>query len=359
MKTRQEILEESFLEISKHNRRSVAISVGVGKTLLGLTDMERELAKKPNAKFLVVIPKLSVKNTWIDECIKHDKKQLIDHFEFVTYRSLIKSKLDYTVIYFDEVHNLKFTHGKYLTHYKGRILGLTGSPPRHAKSEKGLMLTAYAPIVYEYITDNAIDDRILNDYKIYVHSVELDKRLNIDITMKSGKSFSTSEQKVYDFWCKKIDEDPYNKHFRLTRMRMMQGFKSKELKTKQLLTLINDKCLIFCNTTEQADRLCSHVYHSKNKNNEENLESFKKGEILTLASVAQLKEGINISKLKASIILHAFASEYVTKQKIGRLLRLPINELAVVHILMYKNTVDEEWVKKALQDYNPEKIIYL
>ena len=89
------------------------------------------------------------------------------------------------------------------------------------------------------------------------------------------------------------------------------------------------------------------------------LDKFKKGEILTLASVQQLKEGINIPKLKASIILHAFASEYVTKQKIGRLLRLPVNELAVVHILMYKDTVDEHWVKKALQDYNPEKIIYL
>ena len=77
------------------------------------------------------------------------------------------------------------------------------------------------------------------------------------------------------------------------------------------------------------------------------------------ASVQQLKEGINIPKLKASIILHTFASEYVTKQKIGRLLRLPVNELAVVHILMYKDTIDETWVKKALQDYNPEKIIYL
>ncbi len=359
MKTKQEILEESFLEISKHNRRTTAISVGVGKTLLGLTDMEKELAKKPNAKFLVVIPKLSVKNTWIDEAVKHNKKYLIDHFEFVTYRSFLKSNFDYTVIYFDEIHNLKFSHGTYLTHYKGKILGLTGSPPRHPKSEKALMLKAYAPIVYEYITDDAVDDRILNDYVIYVHPVELNSFNDIKITTKTGKTFSTSEKNMYNYWSKKIDEDPYNKQYRLLRMKTMQGFKSKELKTKQLLTLINNKCLLFCNTTEQADRLCDYVYHSKNKNNEENLDKFKKGEILTLASVQQLKEGINIPKLKASIILHAFASEYVTKQKIGRLLRLPIDELAVVHILMYKDTVDEIWVKKALQDYNPEKIIYL
>ena len=91
--------------------------------------MERELAKKPDAKFLVVIPKLSIKNTWLDEAVKHNKKHLTEHFEFVTYLSLTKLGLDYTVIYFDEVHNLKFSHGKYLTHYKGKILGLTGSPP--------------------------------------------------------------------------------------------------------------------------------------------------------------------------------------------------------------------------------------
>ena len=57
------------------------------------------------------------------------------------------------------------------------------------------MLKAYAPIVYEYITDDAIDDRILNDYKIYVHSISLDNRNNIEMKTKAGKSFATSEKK--------------------------------------------------------------------------------------------------------------------------------------------------------------------
>ena len=103
----------------------------------------------------------------------------------------------------------------------------------------------------------------------------------------------------------------------------MQGFKSKETKAKQLLTLINNKCLLFfCNTIDQANRLAEYVYHSKNKSNDENLDKFKKGEILTLASVQQLKEGINVPKLKASIILHAFASEYVTKQKNWKVVKI-------------------------------------
>jgi superfamily II DNA or RNA helicase len=362
MKTRQEILEESFSEISKHRRRSAAISVGVGKTLLGLTDMEKELQENPSSKFLVVIPKLAVRQTWIDEAVKHNKKEIIDKMCFVTYRSFIKSNLSYTSIYLDEVHNLKFSHGEYLTHYKGKILGLTGSPPRNPKSEKGLMLRAYAPIVYEYITDDAVDDKILNDYKIYVHCIDLDKAKTIVNKTKTGKVFMNSEVDSYNYWSKRIENassDYEAKMCRLMRMKAMQSFTSKELKVKQLTTLINDKCLIFCNTTAQADKLCNHVYHSKNKSNDVNLEAFKKGEITMLASVSQLKEGINIPGLKASIILHSFASEYVTKQRIGRLVRLPVDELAVIHILMYKNTIDEEWVSKALQDYSQEKIIYL
>lgn len=363
MKTKNDIQQLALDAIKTKRRSTIAMSVGSGKTLVGIYHMEQELYNNINSKFLIVIPKLSVKNTWIDESIKHEKEHLTKHMSFTTYRSLIKCSLDYTALYLDEIHNLKYSHSTWLSQFKGRILGLTGSPPRNSKSEKARMLTAFAPIVYEYITDEAIDDRILNDYIIYVHSLELDKVKNISNKTKTGSIFMSSELDTYNYWTKRIEQAYGNpgleKICRLMRMKSMQGFKSKETKTKQLVTLIDDKCLIFCNTTEQADRLCEHVYHSKNKDNEANLEAFKKGEIKLLASVAQLKEGINIPGLKASIILHSFASEYVTKQKIGRLLRLPVEEVAVVHLLMYKNTVDEEWVKKALQDYNFKKIIYL
>lgn len=43
----------------------------------------------------------------------------------------------------------------------------------------------------------------------------------------------------------------------------------------------------------------------------------------------------------------------------GRLLRLNPNETAVIHILCYKNTVDEQWVNTALEDLDQTKIKYL
>jgi hypothetical protein len=39
-------------------------------------------------------------------------------------------------------------------------------------------------------------------------------------------------------------------------------------------------------------------------------------------------------------------------------LRLNPDDKAVIHILMYSNTVDEDWVQDALRDLDPEKIVY-
>ncbi len=40
------------------------------------------------------------------------------------------------------------------------------------------------------------------------------------------------------------------------------------------------------------------------------------------------------------------------------MLRLNPDDVATIHILCYKNTVDEFWVKSALQDFDQSKIQY-
>jgi superfamily II DNA or RNA helicase len=85
---------------------------------------------------------------------------------------------------------------------------------------------------------------------------------------------------------------------------------------------------------------------------------FKKGEIDKLSAVLQLNEGINIPGLKHGIILHAYGNERKASQRIGRMLRLNPDECAIIHILYYRNTVDEIWVRKALEDFDSDKIIW-
>ena len=121
---------------------------------------------------------------------------------------------------------------------------------------------------------------------------------------------------------------------------------------------INTKCIVFANTQEQADRLCRFSYHSGNSNSEGNLIAFKEGRINKLSCVLQLNEGINIPQLRQGIIMHAYGNERKASQRIGRLLRLNPEDKAIVHILCYKGTVDEKWVKEALESFDQSKIIW-
>lgn len=357
---RELIQQEALNAVDKKHRAGLGISMGVGKTLIGLQHMQKEY-NKGYRKFLVVAPKVSIFQSWKDDAVKFGLKHLLDNIEFTTYLSLSKKTRDYDVIYLDECHSLLYSHDFYLSTFPGKILGLTGTPPRFHKSEKGEMVSKYCPIVYTYIADDAVNDKILNDYKIIIHRVPLGTTKTHKVKTKNGGFFMTSEQANYDYWSERIltaSSPVQQKIFRIMRMQAMMQFSSKERYAKQLLDMMHDKCLVFCNNTEQADRICSHSYHSKNNDSDFNLELFKSGQITALASVQQLNEGVNIPNLKSGIIMHAYSNERKSSQRLGRLLRLSPDDKATIHVLMYEDTIDEEWVSEALRDLDSEKIVY-
>ena len=183
---------------------------------------------------------------------------------------------------------------------------------------------------------------------------------NIRVQLKD-KEFYTSEIKNYNYWSERVYEANSPKQRQISsvmRMRSMMDFKTKENYAKQLLYDIDEKCIVFCNTQDQADRVCEYSYHSKNPESEENLISFGNDDIMKLSCVMQLNEGVNIPNLRVGIILHSFGNERKSNQRIGRLLRLNPTETSMVHILCYKNTIDEKWVDEALKDLDNNKIKY-
>lgn len=364
MSNKREEIQQAALDIAcKHKRCGMGISMGVGKTLIGLRYLNH-LQEKNMYKLntLVVAPKLSIFQTWEDDAQKFDiDSKVIDQCTFTTYLSLNKhNPHNYDVVILDECHSLLSNHETFLANYQGHILGLTGTPPRYVQNEKGQMVMKYCPIIYKYITDDAIDDAILNDYRIIVHKMPLSSTNNIPIALKNS-NFYTSERKNYDYWTKRIMDAQSKKQEQIAsvmRMRSMMDFKTKETYAKYLLNEIEDKCIVFCNTQAQADRICKNSVHSENPDADENLEKFKKDEINKLSCVLQLNEGINIPNLRAGIIMHAYGNERKSNQRIGRLLRLNPNDTAIIHILCYSGTVDERWVTEALKDLDTSKIKY-
>jgi len=359
--TRNDIQEKVLKVLENVERGTVALSGSGGKTLIGLKHMN--MNQNGHSKFLVAAPKKSIFQSWKDEAIKFNLEYLLSNITFTTYLSLSKQNInDYDIIYLDEVHSLTLTCNFILSKFKGKIIGLTGTPPVNEKSEKWFMVDKYCPVVYSYSTDEAIDDFILNDYKLVIHLIELDRVKNIKI-IKPNATWNTSELAIYNYWTGRVD----NSHGKMKqiaaiqRMKAMQGFLSKELKAKQLLNNIGEfnKCLCFASTQEQSARICATTYHSNNKFSESNLESFKQGKLLKLCAVEQLNEGINITNLKYGIIMHSYGNERKATQKIFRFLRLNPDDCSTIHILCYKDTIDEQWVKNALERFDQTKIMYL
>jgi superfamily II DNA or RNA helicase len=358
---RERVQQEALDAVAARRRAGLNISMGVGKTLIGLKHMKQHLDHNPGAQFLVVAPKVSIYNSWKDDAVKFGLSELLDCITFTTYRSLEKQHQNYDVVYLDECHSLLYSHQLWLQTFPGRTLGLTGTAPRHSNSEKGEMVDMYCPIMYNYITNNAVDEGVLNDYKIIIHTMELSKKKNVNISTKTGKSWMTSEREQYDYWDRKIANGgsfQEMQHARIMRMRVLMDFKTKETYAKNLIDHINNKCIIFANTQEQADRLCLYSYHSNNPLSENNLEAFKSGMIKQLSCVQQLNEGVNIPNLKSGVIMHSYSNERKANQRIGRLLRLNPDDTATIHILMYSGTVDEHWVMQALGELDPAKILF-
>lgn len=360
--TKDDVQKQALPIALQYKKVGLAISMGIGKTYLGLQYIKclQYLEKKP-LKILIVAPKKTIIQSWKDEAVKFKLEDCLKNAVFTTYISLNKQDDDYDVVILDEAHSLLFSHDNYLKNCNGRILGLTGTPPRHEDSEKGFMVNRYCPIKFEYVTKKAVEDKILNDYKIYVHYLKLNSNKELQVTYKSG-SFMTSEVANYMYWTNRVDDARPGKSKQIAsvmRMKAMMEYPSKEVYAKELLSQQKDKCILFCNTQAQSDRLCSHSYHSGNTQSEDNLIKFKENKIKKLSCVLQLNEGVNIPNLKSGIIMHSYGNERKGSQRIGRLMRMPVNETATIHILCYENTVDEFWVKSALKDYDQDKIIHL
>lgn len=313
---REDVQRDALLATDGKRVCSLVLATGVGKTLVGLTHME--LNTTPLMRCLVVAPKKAIFQSWKDDAVKFGKENLLGRMTFTTYLSLNKhNPNDYDAVYLDEMHSLLDSHRGFLQLYKGKILGLTGTPPKRDYSEKGKLVNEFCPVVYTFKADDAVENGILNDYQIVVHQLQLTH--NKVFPVKTGnRQYMASEIDNYTYWSRRIDVGSGNMHMlRVMRMKAMMEYPSKELYTKKLMESIQTKCIIFANTQAQADRLCNYSYHSGNKESEDNLLMFKEGKIDKLSTVLQLNEGVNIPNLKQGIIMHAYGNERKAAQRIN------------------------------------------
>ena len=371
---KKQTLQDHILTVIQGKRLvGVAVAMGVGKTVIGLRDMDRvltehQLRRSATKPFLVAAPTQAILDSWPQEAHKFGLGHLLDCITFTTYRSLSKtlSSGHYHKLYLDECHALKDSHEPGLKAHvtrKNSILGLTGTPPAQPDSEKGRLVATYCPMLVDYTTDEAVLAGLLNDYRLVVHRLPLSPVRDYLLTLPSGSQFTTSERDNYQYWSTRLANAAQDKFpvetLRLLRMQALMQYPGKGRYMAHLARQFTEKVLLFTCNQQQAEQQAAHTYHSKNKDSQANLVKFNTGEIQRLACVAQLSEGVNIPHLRIGIIWHAFGNERKAAQRIGRLLRLNPDETATVHLLQYQDTVDEHWVAQALAAFDPAKISYV
>ena len=362
MSNNRDQVQQEALQVSLDNDRcTLAISMGVGKTRIAIKNLQARY--NPLLTALVVVPKLSIKQAWLDELDKLNLQDLKGSISFVTYLSLNKKDPEaYDIVYLDECHSILESHLPFLNAFKGKILGLTGTPPVNKTSTKYKIIASYCPVKYTFTVDNATDSDILNDYRIIVHMLQLSKLKTCKKNnKKTGGIWFTSELDDYNYLTKRLHDANTPKLRQISsimRMKAMQSYYTKEEYAKGIIKTMEDKVIVFANTKEQADRIAPYSFYSGNNMSNHNLRMFANDEIPALSCILQLSEGVTIPNLRQGIIMHAYGNERKSAQRIGRLLRLNPDETATCHILCYKDTVDEKWVRNALSEFDDSKIKY-
>ena len=196
--TQREVVQNDALSIAtQHKRCGLGISMGVGKTRIAIEHLKKNY--NPFIKALVVVPKNTVMKSWTTELEKMGNEDLLNHITFTTYLSINKhNPADYDIVYLDECHSLLLTHEPFLSQFTGRILGLTGTPPRRTDSVKGRLVNKYCPIKYTFKVDDATDSHILNDYNIIIHELTLSPLKNVKKKKKDGGIWYQSELADYN-----------------------------------------------------------------------------------------------------------------------------------------------------------------
>ena len=116
MSNREKIQKEALELTLDHKHCGLGISMGVGKTRVAIQHLIKNY--HDDIQVLVVAPKKSIFQSWIDELDKIECTELVKHITFSTYLSINKhDPEEYDIVYLDECHSLLFSHKEFLQSY--------------------------------------------------------------------------------------------------------------------------------------------------------------------------------------------------------------------------------------------------
>jgi len=367
-RTKSEIQFEALNLSEFHSYLVLEHATGLGKSLAAINIIE-----KYGGNWNIVLAETNHELNWIEEFKEHNKQHLLENIKFFCYQSLHKNLNDQNYI-FDELHHicsekrLNELNHIHLFNLK-RFIGLSATLTRIQKEEIGNVIGSFH--VYKISLDDAISWGILPEPTIYLVGTELDNiTINQTFHFNKIKSVDCTELDWYNYQSERIE------HFKLKYYSVQQEWaKIKWLKSAndrkkflatcktkyavKLLEYLKSKRLIcFTGSIEQSEQLSNGLsIHSKisKKKREELLNKFNSGEIDKLFATGMLKEGQNLNNIQVGIIIQLDNVDRYFVQVTGRTLRAKFPEQYIMYV---KNTQDEVYIEKVLNNINKDYVNY-
>ena len=393
--TREELVQTAIKLINTNTSVALLWATGVGKSVAAIKMANHYLNKIKNGKVLLLVAETPHKDNWAKE---FDKWGMINASLTVEcYASLHKYRnTQWDLVIYDEAHHLG-------SDLRLEILSTMKSKKNillSATMDRGmlnLLESSLGYIAWHRITlQDAIDFDILPGPHIHLIPLLLDntletemiieewgdekKRIPIYTSLKDKWVYLKNKNKYpniklcmrctalqkynyltdqFEYWKKRYmnsrQEFIKNKWLQIGMQRKRFLGETKTLHVKKLLKHLKDKRFIcFCTSIQQAEELGKkNAIHSKVKGSEDLIKKFNNKEIDTLYAVGMLQEGQNLTDIEAGIIIQLDGSERPIIQKLGRALRA---EDPHQYIFYYKNTRDQEYLDKILEDFNSDYI---
>ena len=358
MSIRDELQAEFATTWLKEKHGILLLTPRFGKIYTSINILEQ---LEQGIDILIAYPDKEIKKSWEKDFITRNFNA--ENVTYTTHMSIKKHiGKSFGLVIIDEIHLLSpaqrdATYNLLLTN--DYVLGLTGT--LMTRSEKELHDEVGIRVVAEYTLAQAIEARIVPDYQITVINTPLD---NTKLKQYSRKMKTDRKQfQDLNYVIAKMDREGRNAQFlRLNRMRLVQKSLSKIDKTKVLLRQhADERILVFCGLTAVADSLGKPAYHAKVK--EKNIfQDFVDGNTNHLAVVRIGNAGVTYKKLGRIIINYFDSNAENLAQKINRAMNMEFDnpsKTAEIYILSSREEVELNWLRKALEFFDPSKIKYI
>lgn len=343
---------------------TIVLGTGCGKTKVAL-DILKAMEFRQDAKILLLSNSAHLRDKgWLEEFIKWGILGLWDSVTSECYQTACKWEgTEWDLVIADEIDfSLTEAYSRfYLNNTYSAFLGLTGTV---TETKKVNYLDKFAPVCFNYSTNQAQEDGILNKTRLHLVKFLLDTTKTIKVEYKDKKtnkkkSFMTSENDQYVFATNKVSNaykdlqeakengdsrdiskaEAVYKYSINARKAILHSLESSVRVAKQLQREIiekdnTNKILCFSGRTNQVEKFCAVTYTGNNKRDNDCLTRLNNGSINILGVCAIIDRGANLVGVNNIIMESYVGSTTAFQQRNGRGCRLEADDVMDLYILL-------------------------